>query len=134
MNLAEELKKIENDVLTRKQIEDFEKLKFAGDFTYEESFKNTNLTEEFLKKSDLTEEFKLYVVSLNGYNIQLIKNPSEQVQLVAVKQDGISVKFILDPSEEVQLTAFEKNEWACQYIENPINKIKRLARQQGFSI
>jgi hypothetical protein len=117
MKITEELKKIENNVLTRKQIKEFEKLDYIN---YEE-FKNPALTEET----------KIYVVSRDGWNIKFIINPSEAVQLAAVNNYGGSIQFIENPSEKIQLAAVSQNGWAIKHIDNPSEKVIELARSKG---
>ena len=52
---------------------------------------------------------QLAAVKLAGWNIQYIRNPSEEVQIAAVSQDGSAIKSILEhgiiPSIAVQRAA-----------------------------
>lgn len=72
----------------------------------------------------LEEEERLRVVSINGFAIQNIKNPSEQVQLEAVKQNSYTVRYIDAPTEKVQLEVINRNVYNFQYIKNPTEKVK----------
>ena len=44
---------------------------------------------------------QLEAVRQNGYNIEYLKNPSEEVQLEAVKQNIDVIKHIQNPTEKV---------------------------------
>jgi hypothetical protein len=142
MKLEEELKKIENNVLTKQQIEKFLRLP-QGKRDYRHFFSCLDLTEECklwaVRQYGLliqyipnpTEEMKLIAVSRNGGALQYIDNPSEEVQLAAVKQYGKIIQLIDTPSEEVQLAAVNQNGRAIFYIKNPSKKIIELARSKG---
>ena len=53
------------------------------------------------KEKYKTLEAQLEAVKQNGFAIEYIHNPSEDVQLEAVKKDGRAIKYIHNPSEEV---------------------------------
>ena len=91
---------------------------------------------------------QLAAVKQNGYRIQFINNPSEEVQLAAVKQNGNSIRFInksYNPSEEVQLAAVKQSGDSILF-NNPSDKIKaqyikgcnpeviRLLQDPGFDL
>ena len=59
---------------------------------------------------------QLAAVSQDGYIIEYIKNPCEQVQIAAVRRHGLSIQFIPNPSERVQLEAVEENMFAFKQI------------------
>ena len=62
-------------------------------------------------------EFEL--VKKDGFLIEFIQNPSEEVQLEAVKENGGAIQLIQNPSEEVQLEAVKENRGVIRYIKNP---------------
>ena len=74
---------------------------------------------KFIRKNKYSNIGQLEVVKDNGYLIQQIHNPSEQVQLEAVKENGCSIQHIHNPSEQVQLEAVKENGHSIQYIHNP---------------
>jgi len=45
--------------------------------------------------------YLLEAVRKDGYAIQYILNPSEQLQLEAVRENGYAIQYILNPSEQV---------------------------------
>ena len=53
----------------------------------------------------------LNAVKQDGYCIQYINNPSEEIQLEAVKQNTRSIKLINNPSKEVQKLAIELSKY-----------------------
>ena len=44
-------------------------------------------------------------VTKNGYAIQCIENPSEELQLAAVTQNGHAIQCIKNPSEAAKIAA-----------------------------
>ncbi len=52
---------------------------------------------------DMLQEINLAAVRCNGYNIEYIKNPSDQVKLVAVQENGNAIEFIIDKNKDKQL-------------------------------
>ena len=40
----------------------------------------------------------------NGWNIEYIKNPSEELQKLAVQQNGLNIRYIENPSSLANLT------------------------------
>ena len=59
------------------------------------------------------------IVQRNGFVIQYIKEPSEEVQRLAVQQNGFVIKYIKEPSEEVRRLAVQQNGHAIKYIKEP---------------
>jgi hypothetical protein len=70
---------------------------------------------------------QLAAVKCNGFAIEHIKNPSEEVKLAAVKRNGLAIKFIENPSEEIQLAAVNTNENSVKFIENPSEEVQLAA-------
>ena len=58
---------------------------------------------------DILESEQLDIVEKNGWAIQYIENPSEEVKLAAVKENGCAIKYIKNPSEAVKLAAINKH-------------------------
>ncbi|MCK9369775.1 hypothetical protein M0R04_07715 [Candidatus Dojkabacteria bacterium] len=56
-------------------------------------------------------------VSMNGYLIRNITNPSEAVQAVAIRENPLSVGLIKNPSQKVVLTALKDE----RFINHPIH-------------
>lgn len=48
---------------------------------------------------------QIETVRRNAFNIEFIKEPSEELKLLAVKQNWYAIKYIKNPSEIVQLEA-----------------------------
>ncbi len=65
----------------------------------------------------------LEFVEQNGYNIQLVVNPSIEVQLAAVKQNGYSIRYIKNPSLEVQLAAVEQDTRALKFTTSEFKEL-----------
>jgi hypothetical protein len=122
MKIEEELKQIENDILTQKQIAEFKKIKFTFGWV------------SLLKNLKLTEECKLWVVNQGGSYIQFIKNPTEEMNLEAINQGGRFIRHIPNPSEAVQLAAVNQDGKAFEFIKNPTEAVKELARIKGVII
>ena len=66
---------------------------------------------------------QLAAVKQDGWAIEYINSPSENVQLAAVKQDGWAIKYIDSSSENVQLAAAKQNGWAITFIKSPSEQI-----------
>jgi hypothetical protein len=60
---------------------------------------------------------------------KLAEIEQENHQLEAVKQDGYAIQYIKNPSEQVQLEAIKQNGYAIQFIKNPIYYIKNPSEQ-----
>ena len=84
--------------------------------------------------SNPSEQVQLEAVKQNGYAIYNIKNPSEQVQLEAVKQNGCAIAYIKTPSEQIQLEAVKQNGYAIQFIENHSEQIQLEAVKQNDDV
>ena len=59
---------------------------------------------------------QLKIVKQDGYNIQFIRNPSEDVQLAAVSHYRPAIRYLESPSETVQLAAVQNHGGAIYYI------------------
>ena len=53
----------------------------------------------------------------NGYAIQYINDPSEEVQRLAIQQNGLVIRFVHNSSEEIQRLAIENNPDCIKYID-----------------
>ena len=51
--------------------------------------------------------YELAAVKQEGWAIQFIKNPSEELQLEAVKQGGFNILYIENPTELVDHIAYK---------------------------
>ena len=121
MKITEEIKKIEVNVSTRKQIAEFKKID------------NSDKYEGFFQNPDLTEDCKLWIImNYGGCFIKYIKNPSEEIQLKVVKKDGWNIQFIINPIEEAQIEAVKQSKWFIRHIQNPTENVKELARSYGI--
>ena len=81
------------------------------------------------------EHAQLEAVKRNGYAIQYIHNPSEEIQLEAVKSRGGAIQYIHNPSEAVQREAVKQDGYAIRYIHNPSTKVKiEAVKQNGHSM
>jgi len=58
----------------------------------------------------------LKAVKENGWSVQFIKNPSEEMQLLAVKQYAYSIRYIKNPSEELQKLAIKQSKYDIKVI------------------
>ena len=88
---------------------------------------------EYIKNP--SEEVQMAAVQETGFAIQYINNPSEEVQMAAVKQDGRTIEYIKNPSEAMQMTAVQQNGRAIQYIKNPSEAMQMTAvKQDGRAI
>ena len=67
---------------------------------------------------------QLAAVKQNGYRIQFINNPSEEVQLAAVKQNGYSIRFINNPSDKIK----------AQYIKGCNPEVIRLLQDPKYDL
>ena len=72
-------------------------------------------------------EFQLVAVRKDGYELQSIKDPSEDVILEAIKENGCSIRFVKNPSEKLQIAAINKSSDSIQCIEKPSEKVQLLA-------
>ena len=80
-----------------------------------------------LNKQELNDLF-FYLIKIDGWMIQYVKNPTEEMQLEAVKH-------INNPTEKVKLEAVKKDGWIIKYIDNQTEEIKLVAvKQNGRSI
>ena len=79
---------------------------------------------EYLDPKKKTEEIQLLSVTLNGFAIQYIKNPSEEIQLLSVRHNGFAIRHIENPTEAVQLAAVKQEASAIKYIENPSEAVQ----------
>ena len=52
------------------------------------------------------------------------------MKLEAVKNNGYAIEFIKNPSEEVKLEAVKGNPWLIGYIANPTEKVKKLVKEE----
>jgi Fe2+ or Zn2+ uptake regulation protein len=85
----------------------------------------------FGKTIKFSERRQILAVKQNGYAIQYINNPTEEVQKIAVQHYGNAIQYINNPTEEVQRLAVQQNGYAIYYIENPTEEVQRLAVQQN---
>ena len=76
-------------------------------------------------------ENQLHAVKQDGFAIQFIDNPSEEVMLHAVKQDGWAIQFIHNPSEDVMLHAVKQDGFAIRFIKNPSEDVMLHAVKQN---
>ena len=83
--------------------------------TLKEFLKKTNCKEENMMMEYSGEE-ALKKVKQNGWAIQYINNPTEEMMLEAVKQDGLAIQYIHNPTEEMMLEAVKQNGYAIKYI------------------
>ena len=58
----------------------------------------------------------------------------EKNQLAAVNEDGYAIEYIQNPSEELQLAAVSKYGSSIRYIQNPSERVKKLARENGYKL
>jgi len=61
----------------------------------------------FINNNQVVESQDMTLVKQNGYAIEYIENPSDEMKLAAVKQDGCAIKYIENPSDEIKLAAIE---------------------------
>ena len=98
-------------------------------------YKNINLEELITKNSkyfkvlissniDINDNLKVLAVKNNAYNIQYIKNPSEQVQLEAVSVTNDIIKLIENPTEQVKNISVKRNSYNIRFIKNPSEKLQ----------
>ena len=86
--------------------------------------------ERFMLKFKETESFKnicLVAVKQNGWAIQYIANPNEEIKKLAVKQNGYTIRYIDNPSEAVKKLAVKQNGYAIRYISSPSLAVQNLA-------
>jgi hypothetical protein len=74
-----------------------------------------------------SEEMKLTAVMASPSSIQLIENPSKEVQLAAVRKEGYAIQYIKNPSEDLLLESLVKSSHVIQYIENPSERVQLVA-------
>lgn len=67
---------------------------------------------------------QLEKVKQDGYSIQYMKNPSENVKLAAVEDDGCSIQFIDFPSKEIQLVAVRETQMLFNLSLNQMKRYK----------
>jgi len=110
-----------------------------GDFkvdqlnTTDDSERGKAFAKRFSKENFNKEYWQLEAVRKNGYAIEYIKNPSEEMQLEAVRKNGYAIDYIKNPSEKVQLEAVRENGCAIKYIKNPSEKVQLEAvRKNGY--
>ena len=88
---------------------------------------------EYIKNP--SEEVQMAAVQETGFAIQYIKNPSEEVQMAAVKQDGRTIEYIKNPSDAMKMAAVQETGYAIRYIKNPSEEVQMAAVQEtGFAI
>ena len=88
---------------------------------------------EYIKNP--SEEVQMAAVQETGFAIQYIKNPSEEVQMAAVKQDGRTIEYIKNPSDAMKMAAVQETGYAIRYINNPSEEVQMAAVQEtGFAI
>lgn len=82
---------------------------------------------------NLTKEDQIKMVSTNGFKLDEIENPDEEVQLAAVRQNGLSILCLLrmipenEISEKVKTTAIQENPRVIVHLNNPTKEQQRLA-------
>ena len=69
---------------------------------------------------------QLEAVKNDGYDIQYIHNPSEEVCLEAVKRNGYAVQYIQNPSEEVCLEAVKNDGLAIRYVPQYFESVAQI--------
>ncbi len=90
------------------------------------------LLPKILNSLEESNDMKLRILRLvirkeDGYAIQHIANPNEELQRLAVQQNGGAIQFINNPSEKIQLEAIKKSPWVIKFIDNPSEKLQKLA-------
>jgi len=88
--------------------------------------------EKWINKFVKTKEFQkicLRMIKQNGWVIQFIDNPSEEMQLEAVKENGYALYYIKNPSEKVKLEAVKQNGYVIKYIDSPSEEMKLIAEK-----
>ena len=66
----------------------------------------------------LTPALSLYLVSVNGNNIEYITNPSREVIMRAIKRCGDAIRHVTDPDLEMMELAVSKSAAAIQHLDN----------------
>ena len=77
--------------------------------------------EDFGKFSSREEAIE--AIKENGFEIQYVKNPDEELQLMAIEENYFSIRCIPNPTEKVQLKAIENGYWVVKYIAKPCQKV-----------
>jgi len=101
----------------------------------EEFFKKVNVQIPEHLKDNYDHNKDIESVTQNGWAIQYIENPSEEIKKIAVAQNGFAIMYIKNPSEEIKKIAVTQNGLVIRYIENPSEEIKKIAvNQDGYAI
>lgn len=72
-------------------------------------------------------EYCLDIIKENGFVIQYITDPSEEIQLAALEQNYDSIRYITNPTINAQLFAVSNNGYLLQYISNPTDEVQLAA-------
>lgn len=71
--------------------------------------------------------FLMAAVRENGFELQWIEDPDEELQLAAVAQNGSAILCIENPSEAVQIAAVTQSHDAIRRIKDPSDAVKLAA-------
>lgn len=71
-------------------------------------------------------------LSIHGYYIKYIENPSEEFQLIAITQDSSSIKHIKNPTPKIQLLAIKDDYNNFKRIKNPIEEVQKIAITKDY--
>lgn len=71
--------------------------------------------------------FHMAAVRENGFELQWIEDPDEELQLAAVAQNGSAILCIENPSEAVQIAAVTQSHEAIHRIKDPSDAVKLAA-------
>jgi hypothetical protein len=66
----------------------------------------------------------MYVVEKNPYNIQHIKNPTDEVQMYVFQKDPWFFNNIKNPTPKVQMYVVEKDPFNIRHIKNPTPQVQ----------
>jgi hypothetical protein len=67
------------------------------------------------------------------YNIEFIKNPTDEVQMVAIKSSASTIQYIENPTDKVQDFILKNRPSYIKYINNPNEKIKRYRLRNNIN-
>ena len=88
------------------------------------------------KKEDLLKwydkEYCLKRVKENGYNLEYVKNQTEDICLAAVKQNGFALSHVQNQTEDICIEALNQHPEAIRYVD--IKKYPELYEKYIFIV
>lgn len=74
----------------------------------------------------MTREEIISEIKNNGFFIENVDDPDEELQLLAVDENYFSIRCIHNPTEAAQLAAIENGAWLVKFIAKPCQKVLEI--------